>query len=138
VDLGAPPLLMHGWHNLEFHPDGRHLYAVGQAGAVIAWDIDEQQESFQLESTRFLSFHMALSPDGRTVAVNADPQAATIFDTHSRAPLFRLSEERAPIWSLAFSPDNKRLALGLSDGGLVIWNLDSVQDQVSELGLNWD
>ena len=42
-------------------------------------------------------------------------------------------EERGPVWSLAFSPDGRRLAVGLSDGGLAVWNLDRFRALLDEV-----
>lgn len=136
VDPGRPPLLMHGWQNLSFHPNGRHLYAVDHDGGVLVWDVVAKQRAHRIAAPRrFQSFHNALSPDGLTLAVCADARAATLFDTETRQRQYRLGDERAPIWSLAFSPDNRKLALGLADGGLVVWNLQSVRDQIADIGL---
>jgi WD40 repeat protein len=137
LDIGAPHVL-HGWHNLWAHPDGRHLFFVDQDGAVVAWDVTSRRMDWRFEGMpRCQSFHCALSSDGRWLAVDGEPTAAAICDVTTRRRLFQLRAERAPIWCLAWSPDNRRLALGLSDGGLSIWDLEAVRSELSQLGLDW-
>jgi WD40 repeat protein len=50
--------------------------------------------------------------------------------------VFDLRPERTTIMSLAWSSDDKKLALGLSDGGLVLWDLELVNNLLAELGLD--
>ncbi len=54
-----------------------------------------------------------------------------------RKPLFTLPSERSPIKSVSWSPDGKRIAVGLSDGGVSIWDMESVKKQLTEIGLGW-
>jgi WD40 repeat protein len=51
--------------------------------------------------------------------------------------VFSLPQESGPIWSLAWSPDGERLAVGLSDGGLEIWNVARIQAELAGIGLVW-
>jgi WD40 repeat protein len=46
-----------------------------------------------------------------------------------------LPPETGDVWSLAWSPDGRRLAVGLSDGGLAVWDLDEVRARLAEFGL---
>src|SRR5262249_42810528 len=41
------------------------------------------------------------------------------------------------LWSMAWSPDRERVAVGLADGGLAIWNVPKIQDQLARIGLAW-
>ncbi|MCH7726155.1 MAG: hypothetical protein IH991_06710, partial [Planctomycetes bacterium] len=72
------------------------------------------------------------------LAADATAEALTIIDISAKRTLFTLSSERSPIKSVAWSPDGKRVALGLSDGGVVIWNLESVREQLTDIGLGWN
>src|SRR5262245_14414323 len=137
LDIGAPRGL-HGWHNLCFHPEGRHLLFVDEHGAAVAWDIKSRRASWHFAGMpRFQSFHCALSPDGRWFAADAEPTTPIIGNTLTNRRLFPLRPERAPIWCLAWSPDSRRLALGLSDGGLSIWNLEAIRTELATVGLAW-
>ena len=49
---------------------------------------------------------------------------------------FTFREERSSIWSLAWGRDARRLAVGLSDGGLVVWDLDEVRTRLTTIGLD--
>jgi WD40 repeat protein/serine/threonine protein kinase len=137
VDIGAPRGL-HGWHNVCFHPEGRHLLFVDENGSAVAWDIKSRRANWHFAGMpRFQSFHCALSPDGRWFAADAEPTTPILGDTLTNRRLFPLRPERAPIWCLAWSPDSRRLALGLSDGGLSIWNLEAIRTELAAVGLEW-
>jgi WD40 repeat protein/serine/threonine protein kinase len=132
------PRLLYGYHDLAFHPDGRHLLFVADSHAAEAWDIVTGSRSYQFAGTGPChSWHVAVSPDGRWLAVDAQAAAATVCDTTTHRKLITLGAERAPIWCLDWSPDKRRLALGLADGGLVIWDIDAVRRELDEIGLGW-
>jgi tetratricopeptide (TPR) repeat protein len=42
-----------------------------------------------------------------------------------------------PSGPIAWSPDRERLAVGLADGGLAIWNVPKIKDQLARIGLAW-
>ncbi len=132
------PLLLHGTHNLAFLPDSKHLIFVGKNGKPQVWNIQTGTCAYEIAYTRpFQSFHNAVSRDGRWFAGDATAESLTIIDLMSRRELFTLDGERYPIKSIAWSPDGQRLALGLANGDLVIWELASVQQQLTEIGLEW-
>ena len=60
----------------------------------------------------------------------------SIWGLQTRERLYTLREEASPIWSLAFSPDSRKLALGMSDGGLVVWDLQVIGSELAELDLD--
>jgi WD40 repeat protein len=128
--------LLLGWHGLAFHPDGRHLLFVADTGVVEAWDVSTGRRDFTLRAPReFESWHVAASPGGGLFAGNPTGAAAAVWDLESKKRLFVLPDERSPIWSLAWSPNGESLALGLSDGGLVIWDLPKIRAELAHMGL---
>jgi WD40 repeat protein len=130
--------LLNGWHNLAFHPDGHHLGFVSSGRVAEFWDLRTRASAFALgEANEFAGHHIALSPDGRLFAGNPRSAAATIWDTVSKQRLLDLPEERAAVWCLAWSPDATRLAVGLAEGGLAVWNLAEVRQQLGSGGLDW-
>ena len=135
VPFQASALLL-GWHSLAFHPDGRRLLFVASTGVAEAWDVTTGKRDYTLGAPReFEAWHVAVSPDGRLFAGDPATTAAGIWDLESKKRLFLLPEERSPIWSLAWSPNGESLALGLSDGGLAIWNLPKIRAELARMGL---
>jgi WD40 repeat protein len=132
IPYNAPPLVF-GWHNLAFFPDSDHLSFGVATGMVETWDTRAAR--------RVSSFghagHLASSPDGQWLATEAEPSTATLWSSKTGSQVFSLPQESGPIWSLGWSPDGERLALGLADGGLEIWNVPKIQDQLARIGLAW-
>ena len=83
----------------------------------------------------FQSYHIAVSRDGRRLAAEATPSSVAIVDLERGEVLYTLREERSPIWSLAMSADAHRLAVGLSDGGMVVWDLHQMDQELVKHGL---
>jgi hypothetical protein len=79
----------------------------------------------------------AASPNGLWLATLADPSTATLWNCQTGSQVFSLPRESGSIWPLAWSPDCERLAVGLSDGGLEIWNVTRIQAQLAQIGLAW-
>ena len=77
------------------------------------------------------------SSDLHWFAGESTPASVALWDLRQGELAFSLREERSPVWSHAWSPDERRLAIGLSDGGLCIWDLHEVQSRLDELGLGW-
>src|SRR5262249_15283665 len=76
--------------------------------------------------------HPALDRGGRWVATPSPSWEVVLHDV--RADLTRPTEG-SEIWSLAWAPDGTRLAVGLSDGGLAVWDLEQVRVRLAEFGL---
>lgn len=63
------------------------------------------------------------------------PCSVAVIDLERAEIAFNFREETSPIFSLGWSPDARRLAVGLSDGGLCIWDRHEVQARLDKLGL---
>jgi serine/threonine protein kinase/WD40 repeat protein len=128
---------------LVFSPDGKRLVFINPVGEIEAWDTVEGQRAWVLGREGGgggLSGILAGSADGKLLAAaSADSSEVIVVDLEGRKIVATLPEERMAerAWSLAWSPDGERLAIGLSDGGLVIWNLPKVRSQLAEIGLDW-
>ena len=44
--------------------------------------------------------------------------------------------ESSEVWDLAWSPDGSRLAIGLSDGGVVVWNVRQVRAELANFDIS--
>jgi hypothetical protein len=114
-DFGSPP------SRVAIHPHSESIAVGLQDGSVHLFDRSSGREKARSQGP---SWVMALTFDmagRRLIAGHADGTIRV--------------EERSPIWSLAWSPDARRLAVGLSDGGLVVWDLHQVEEQLAKHGL---
>ena len=128
----GPPLVF-GWHNVAFYPDSDHLTFGTARGMVETWEA----RTARRVSSFGRAGHQAASPNGRWLATEADPSTVTLWNCQTGSQVFSLPPESGPIWSLGWSPDGQRLAVGLSDGGLEIWNVTRIQAELSRIGLAW-
>jgi WD40 repeat protein len=130
------PNAMLGWHGLAFR-SARELVYIDGAGTVQVWDVAAGRKVRTVGSPgMFQSFHVAVSHDGRWLAAEATPWSVAVADLERGEVAFTFRAERSPIWSLGWSPDDRRLAVGLSDGGLAIWDLHGVRTLLAEPGLD--
>src|SRR5262249_21822591 len=132
------PQLLGGYRNLSFRPPGRELALVTTRGVGEFWDTASGTQVLSLGGDgAFVSPTSSVSPGGRWFAGESTPAGVSLWDLGRRELAFSLREERSPVWSHAWSPDERRLALGLSDGGLCVWDLREVLSRLDELGLGW-
>jgi WD40 repeat protein len=137
VPLRGPDLLS-GYGNLSFRPGGRELAFVTSRGIGEVWDTTAGTRVLSLgDDGAFASPTSSISPGGRWFAGESTPAGVALWDLGRRELAFSLREERSPVWSHAWSLEERRLAIGLSDGGLCIWDLHEVQSRLDELGLGW-
>jgi WD40 repeat protein len=129
------PAMNQGWHGLAFYPDGR-LTFVSHTLAVEIWDVEGKRPSSQLGAAdQFHAPHIALSKDGSRFAGLLQPDVVSVWSTSDRKMLYSFRPEQSDIWSLAWSHDGNRLAVGLADGGLVVWDLPTIQTELARIGL---
>jgi serine/threonine protein kinase/WD40 repeat protein len=130
------PQTLYGWHSLAFRSPNELVYISADRVAVV-WDVRANQLARTIgQRGVFDGFHIAVSRDGRWLAAEATPSSVAVVDLERGEVVYTFREERSPIWSLAWSPDSRRLAVGLSDGGVVLWDLERVRDvlEQSEIG----
>jgi WD40 repeat protein/serine/threonine protein kinase len=126
---------------LSFSPDSKHLVFVNEQHQIEKWNVATGQPAATFSGAELTrgNRHTALSADGVWFAVDSG-RSVTVWDMVSRKLLLELPEERGTsgtVWSLAWSPDRARLAVGSSDGGLVIWNIPKIREQLAAIGLDW-
>jgi hypothetical protein len=118
--------------SLHFDGPGRRLFFVTPGGTVGVWD---WHKGVPVRTTGQPAFQLAVSADGRWVATPNAAHGLVVYDLESETPLLTLPPESGEVWSQAWSPDGSRLAVGLSDGGLAVWNLEQVRDQLAAFGI---
>ena len=103
-------------------------------GNVKRWDA-VKNETRTVVRGNARDWHIASSPDGRRVAFRSEDLRIAIADTETGEVLAVLPPIRTRLNSMAFSPDGSQLALSLVDGGIDVWRLDLISDELESLGL---
>ncbi len=136
MELRSDARMHQGWHGLAFVDGG--VAFVGRNGAVEVWDPRTNRMSFPLgEAGEFQSPHIAASPDGAYLAGVHAPETVALWDVRAQRRLFLFRPERSEIWSLAFNSKGTKLGVGLSDGGVAVWDLKRINQALGELELSW-
>jgi serine/threonine protein kinase/WD40 repeat protein/tetratricopeptide (TPR) repeat protein len=116
--------------SLHFTPAGDRLTFVTPGGTLGLWDWERKAAS----DTHRRAESVAVSSDGRWAAVAGAGQSVTVIDLVSGQETVALSPEGSDVWCLAWSPDGTKLAVGLSDGGVAVWDLEQVRARLAEFG----
>src|SRR5262249_45105554 len=115
---------------LHFDAEGRRLLFVTPEGELGVWDWKRGKRS---PPTGQKGFQSAVR--GQWVATSSPARGVSVFDLDGHRPLYELPPESSDVWSLAWSPDGKSVAVGLSDGGLAVWDLEQVRARLEEFGI---
>jgi WD40 repeat protein len=118
---------------LNFDPSGRLLTFVTPGGTLGRWD---WEHNASMPAPPLPAFQWALSPGGRWAATPGPDNGVVVYDLDAGARVLALPPEESDVWSVAWSPDGQRLALGLSDGGITVWDLGQVCDRLADFGIN--
>jgi WD40 repeat protein len=126
-----------------FFPDGRRLALVIEEGKLLqVWDVVARKKirdlgrlDFGGQSSFFLGRVTAVAEDGRWLAVQTP--GVSIWDAETGQSVLALPREQSLPAHLAWSRDRALLGIGLTDGGLVVWNVPAVRRELARLGLDW-
>jgi eukaryotic-like serine/threonine-protein kinase len=118
--------------SLHFDSAGTRLTFVHPDGTLGTWDWRNGEAA---RTARRPALHLALSAGGRWAATPGASGAVFVHDLDEHTDLLRLPPEGGDVWGLAWSGDGRRLALGLSDGGLAVWDLGEVRARLAEFGI---
>lgn len=132
------PLLWQGWHSLAMIPGTSHVVFTDKAeGQTQIWDGESGLSVGNIGNPGATSSYLAISPDGQTLATLRDASTVAVNDlaNSKRHESYVLRPERTDIYAMEWSPDSQKIALGLSDGGLVVWNIGSLRKQLLQLSL---
>jgi WD40 repeat protein len=128
------PLAVNGsvaLRGLHFDAAGRRLTYVTADRRLGVWD----WHAAKVMAIGPKAYQLALDPAGRWAATSSDTQGVLVFDVAAVREMLTLPPEGPDVWAVAWSPDATRLAVGLSDGGVAIWDLEQVRASLAEFGL---
>ncbi|WP_170610274.1 c-type cytochrome [Ruegeria arenilitoris] len=124
VDGSTPSVLGptgSGVSDVEFTPDGSHLYSAGVDGSLRLWDLTTGQEVDRLIEHGFGINKLVLNAQDNWIAYGAVDGVTRILDLTTRQERdYTLG--RRPILALALSPDRTRLAVGDGEGYIMLIN----------------
>jgi serine/threonine protein kinase/WD40 repeat protein len=118
--------------SLHFAPAGDQFAFVTAGGTLGQWDWAKKAAT----DTHHRAETLAVSADGRWVAVAGAGQSIAVADLLSGREVFALPPEGGDVWGVAWAPDGTKLAVGLSDGGVAVWDLEQVRARLAEFGFD--
>jgi serine/threonine protein kinase/WD40 repeat protein len=116
--------------SLHFAPAGDRLTFVTTGGTLAVWDWQRKEAV----DTHRKAETVAVSADGRWAALGGAEQNVTLADLVSGREILALPPEGSDVWCLAWAPDGTKLAVGLSDGGVAVWDLERVRARLADFG----
>jgi serine/threonine protein kinase/WD40 repeat protein len=125
---------------MSFTPDSRQLITCGNRGVITRVDVASGQRvsTFSTEDpgSQLTELPLRLSPDGSKLALCAASHLGVdIWDPKTGKRLYWFPEEVGAVLGLAWSPDSRRLAICRGSGNIAIWNLETVEQILAQLGL---
>lgn len=123
--------------NLVASPNDQNLIAVSADGTLLEWNLEKGQANRQIaELGRLSSPVIAIAPSCDILAVQASHRNVRLLDLRTRSTMFDLADEHASINAIRWEPGGRRLAIGLTDGGVAIWDLTRISQQLVYAGLS--
>ena len=113
--------------------DQNLLRYITTAGTIGAWDWAADLDAGKSKSRPRCRF-LAMSADDRWAAVRSD-SSLVIHDVMDDQEWLMLPAESSAPWCVEWSPDGSKIAAGLSDGGLVVWDVEHIRTQLSAFGI---
>jgi WD40 repeat protein len=126
-----------GWHGLAF-VGNEDLAFVTKSRTLEVWNARSNERQFTLGAPgEFPSPHIATTVNGALLAAVDSAGSVALWDVRANKKLFALRPEDSAVWSLAFDRTGNRLAVGLTDGGVAVWDLNNIERRLAELNLSW-
>jgi WD40 repeat protein len=129
-------------HCQNILPDGQRLLALDTNHDIVVLDAASGQRisSCRTEDPQIIDLPgAAASPNGLMIAATISTASGTgvdILDVKNSRIIYSLPVETGSVFGVAWSPDSRRLAVSRNDGNLANWNLQTIDQILSKLGLN--
>jgi WD40 repeat protein len=116
--------------SLLFSPDGRTVVSSSWDNTVILWDVATGKIIQRMADHSASVYRMALSPDGRFAFAGSSDNTSTLWDlkTGQLIRRFNLAKTNS---AAGFSPDGHSILVGLQDGSVQLWRIDSPDEMSS-------
>ena len=127
--------LLMGFNSMAFTKQ-RDLAFINPDGGLEAWAFSSDAKPrriMKLPDKTFAVSSVTISKQGLLAGLT-EASTVSIWDLDKKKELYKFKPEPNTVWALAWSPDGNRLAVGLSDGGLAIWDLKEVRKQLLDVG----
>jgi WD40 repeat protein/tetratricopeptide (TPR) repeat protein len=127
VIAGVQPRVLH------FDAAGRELVHLTAESTIGTW---QWQSAAREPPSGQKAYHLAVSGDEQWIATTSSRSQVIVYDRRSPEPVLTLPPESSEIWGLSWSPDGSRVAVGLSDGGVVVWNVQQVRAELTKFHIS--
>jgi WD40 repeat protein len=118
VTLGGAPEIVYG---AEFSPDGQHVAALPETGAVQVWRIDRPDRPERaLRGHRGRVNELAYGADGRLVTAGAD-RTVRVWDPRG-GPAVVMRGHDDEVTTVVFTSDGRKVLSSSHDGTLRLWD----------------
>jgi WD40 repeat protein len=128
---------------VDYTPDGRQLLMMDTGGELVTLDAatGKPVSSFHAVNPQLasLTLMLRLSPDGSKLALTSSSASGIgvdVWDPKAARLLYSLPPQAGAVNRLAWTPDSRRLAVAHDNGTIAIWNLETVNQILAQLGLN--
>ena len=133
VDTGLEVSHFEGQQNrfnfgvLAISPNHRFFASAG-GKKVFLWDTETQTLKHTIEADS--ASHLAFSPDSKTLV--SGRMTIQLWDVETGNQMSRLDGHADKVDALTFSPDGKTLAIGDSSREIWLWNIPTINNQLTQ------
>ena len=126
-----------GWHGICFRKTDEIMFVNEKLGLDV-WNVKdmtnggERIRSLASDPDLFEGSVIACNDFGHVAGIGPG-NAVRIYDPANKKILYDFSPEFKKIYSLTWDKSGKRLAVGLATGGISVWDIDAVNEQLLSL-----
>jgi WD40 repeat protein len=121
-----------GLFGLAVHPAAGLFYSDRDSGNIKRRSPDGRKiDNFLSRSTDHIKFH----PHEPWVAIQAGSRGFEIWNWQTGKRILKFPQRDTTVWFLSWNPVRNQLAVARSGGAVELWDIDSVQAELSKVGL---